>query len=1088
MRARNWFVAAITVMAAVLSPVHEDVSAQAAPGMMISEFRFRGPAGANDEFIELYNAGPDPINIGGWLIRVSNNNVPPGVGTRLTITAGTVVNPGCYYLITNNATGGYNPALNGGVTGNQTYNTGFADDGGMALTLPLPPAPLPPNPTIIDQVGHGANGAFGEGTRLPTLLTNVNRGLERRPGGLDGHVDTNDNAADFQHIVPPNPQNSSSACLATAFKFPHEIQGDGAVSPFAGTTQTVRGVVTARAGNGFYLQTASGDEDADASTSEGLFVFTGAVVPAAAEVGRLVSVTGSVNEFVPVEDPGSPSVTRLSSVTTVTDLGASTVPAAHNLTPADLSEAGALDQLERFEGMRVSASLSAVSPTLLDGTFYAVLSGQARPFREPGVEAGYPVPACAAGSSCNVPVFDGNPERLRVDSDAFGTAALVVSTHAAMNVTGVLTFEARTYTVLPQATLLTSTGMGTSAAPAAPADHYTVASLNLNRFLDSSDDTRLARASLMIRDAMGAPDIVGLQEVESLTVLQTLAARIDTDAAAAGQPAPAYTALHVDHVNADGLDVAFLVKSGRVSVLSLDPVSADAATEHPSLMLRALVSGPATSLPQAVTVIANQLPAPGDHARRQVEAEALANYIQGRQIADPSEAIVSVGGYQALGFNDGFVDVVGTVRGASAPADQVSLWSADVVSPALVNLADLVPAEERYAAVVNGSAQSQDHVLMSANLGSQFVDLVHARVNADFPDPLAGNRDPLVAYFVFPPDVDAPVFAPVADRVEEATSADGAAVVFDTPAATDNLDPTVTVTCDPLSGSTFPLGNSGVTCSAQDVAGNGSSTSFTVTVQDTTAPELTVPGDVNEEATSPAGRVVNFVATATDVVTVSPAVTCMPASGSTFPLGETTVNCTATDAAGNSASGSFEVTIAAPVVGRMTGVGGIETGHVEVKFNFDVRESSDYTQGGSLSLQVRYESHERNLAGTVTNVRFSDAPGYDPGNHPQSGVDTVVFSGTGSWNGVAGYTFEVTASDRGEPGPGHDRFAVVVRAPGGDTVLSKSGALSNGNIKSVGDDSLMLAEKMRQLKLKLDREAEARARAFVRALLRAAGR
>ncbi|MGC8952805.1 HYR domain-containing protein, partial [Chloroflexus sp.] len=46
-----------------------------------------------------------------------------------------------------------------------------------------------------------------------------------------------------------------------------------------------------------------------------------------------------------------------------------------------------------------------------------------------------------------------------------------------------------------------------------------------------------------------------------------------------------------------------------------------------------------------------------------------------------------------------------------------------------------------------------------------------------------------------------------------------------------------------------------------------------------------------------------------DAVSGAVAVTCTPASGSTFPLGTTTVTCTATDAAGNTASGSFTITV-----------------------------------------------------------------------------------------------------------------------------------------------------------------------------------
>ncbi len=71
------------------------------------------------------------------------------------------------------------------------------------------------------------------------------------------------------------------------------------------------------------------------------------------------------------------------------------------------------------------------------------------------------------------------------------------------------------------------------------------------------------------------------------------------------------------------------------------------------------------------------------------------------------------------------------------------------------------------------------------------------------------------------------------------------------------------------------------------------------------------------EATGSSGAVVTFVATATDVVGVTVGPTCTPPSGSVFPLGMTTVSCSAWDAAGNTGSGSFTVTVGdttAPVI------------------------------------------------------------------------------------------------------------------------------------------------------------------------------
>ena len=100
-------------------------------------------------------------------------------------------------------------------------------------------------------------------------------------------------------------------------------------------------------------------------------------------------------------------------------------------------------------------------------------------------------------------------------------------------------------------------------------------------------------------------------------------------------------------------------------------------------------------------------------------------------------------------------------------------------------------------------------------------------------------------------------------------------------------------------------------CTATDDHDNASSDSFTVTVEDTTAPVLTVPADIIVEATGPAGATVRWSVSATDVVDGSVNPTCTPASGSTFALGTTTVTCSATDAAGNvrrSRSGSRSAT------------------------------------------------------------------------------------------------------------------------------------------------------------------------------------
>lgn len=87
---------------------------------------------------------------------------------------------------------------------------------------------------------------------------------------------------------------------------------------------------------------------------------------------------------------------------------------------------------------------------------------------------------------------------------------------------------------------------------------------------------------------------------------------------------------------------------------------------------------------------------------------------------------------------------------------------------------------------------------------------------------------------------------------------------------------------------------------------------FTVTVEDTTPPVLTLPAGITTGATGPTGAAVTFSAGATDLVDGAVSVTCTYASGDTFPIGTTTVTCSATDSARNTATGAFKVTVTAP--------------------------------------------------------------------------------------------------------------------------------------------------------------------------------
>jgi hypothetical protein len=162
------------------------------------------------------------------------------------------------------------------------------------------------------------------------------------------------------------------------------------------------------------------------------------------------------------------------------------------------------------------------------------------------------------------------------------------------------------------------------------------------------------------------------------------------------------------------------------------------------------------------------------------------------------------------------------------------------------------------------------------------------------------------------PDTAPPVLSLPGNLVHNSTSNLGAVVTFGA-TAEDVVSGPAAITCTPQSGAVFPIGTSTVSCAAGDWVGNVAHGSFQVTVVDVTPPTLALPPSQVLDATGPSGAVATFVATATDAVPANPAVSCLPASGSIFPIGTTTVGCTAPDAAGNLASGQFTITVLGPL-------------------------------------------------------------------------------------------------------------------------------------------------------------------------------
>ncbi len=193
----------IGLLAGISAPAFVNQNAKAAPVLLvspgevvISEFRFLGPAGANDEFIELYNPKSTPATVA--VLNISGSNNAGSTGTRpLTPSGGITLQAGQHYLLVNSGASAGLLAIK-----DATYASGITEDGGIVLME---------GSTVIDAVGLSAGSAYKEGTTLAPLTGTANQSYERKNFGC---TDTDNNSADFVwNQTSSNPQNSTSTFI-----------------------------------------------------------------------------------------------------------------------------------------------------------------------------------------------------------------------------------------------------------------------------------------------------------------------------------------------------------------------------------------------------------------------------------------------------------------------------------------------------------------------------------------------------------------------------------------------------------------------------------------------------------------------------------------------------------------------------------------------------------------------------------------------------------------------------------------------------------------------------------------------------------
>ncbi|HEV8535591.1 MAG TPA: Ig-like domain-containing protein [Candidatus Limnocylindria bacterium] len=562
----------------------------------------------------------------------------------------------------------------------------------------------------------------------------------------------------------------------------HAIQGTSHISPFAGTPVRVRGIVTQRVTNGFFIQDE--EPDADPKTSEGLFVFTSA--PPGVSVGDRITVDGSVAEF---RAGGGASanltITEITSPSIAVASSGNALPAATLWTPpaetieddatGDVETSGVfdpatdgIDYAESLEGMRVQ-----INDATATGPSISFPSSQTTEVSLVGAGAG----VRTARGGIVIRATDFNPERLILQA-VLGTIPTVNVGDTIPGATvGVLDYNFGNYKLRPAGPpTFVSGGLARETTTPAAATDLAVATFNVEN-LDANDpQAKFDELAGLIVHNLRAPDLIALEEVQDnngpvndavVDASGTLSRLIVAIEAAGG---PEYVYRQIDPVDdRDGGEpggnirqafffrtdrgLAFVDRPGGGS--NTDTTVVDTAT-GPQLSaspgrIRPNEDGPsqafnASRKPLAgeflfnarhLFVVANHFNSKGgdqplfgrfqpptrvSEVQRVKQAQIVRDFVAGILDLDPQADVIVLGDINDFEFSDTMTIL------KSAP---------------LTALIETLPPNERYTFVFDGNAQALDHILVSASLrGSSVLDVVH--VNSEYADQ-ASDHEPQVA-------------------------------------------------------------------------------------------------------------------------------------------------------------------------------------------------------------------------------------------------------------------------------------------------------------------------------------------------------
>ena len=313
-------------------------------------------------------------------------------------------------------------------------------------------------------------------------------------------------------------------------------------------------------------------------------------------------------------------------------------------------------------------------------------------------------------------------------------------------------------------------------------------------------------------------------------------------------------------------------------------------------------------------------------------------------------------------------------------------------------------------------------------------------------------------------DTTAPVITAPADVSVEANAV-SSTVAIGTATASDLVDGAASVSNN--APATFLLGTTVVTYTATDAAGNAATATQSVTVVDTTAPVLIVPGNVSVEANAVLSTVAIGTATATDIF----GATVGNNAPATFPLGTTTVTYIAIDGNGLTTTGTQTVTVIDTTAPALTVPGNVSVEANGVLSTVDIGVA---TATDIFGATVANDAPATFPLGTTT-VTYTATDGNGlttTGTQTVTVIDTtapvltVPANLTADANGYPNSTMDIGAATA------TDIFAVTITSdapadgyPIGDTTVTWTATDANGNV-TTGTQTVTVDAKISSATLK----------------------